>query len=501
MTPSPNSEHTNTNNDSSSTVNRNSKACHWAVVGGGMMGLVAALRLAERGERVTLIESSSSLGGLTSSWELGARDACDEKESAITETVEWDKFYHVVLLSDSRIRSIFSMLGLDEEIQWVQTKTGFYSEGKLYPLSSSIDFLKFPPLNLYQKFRLGSTIFLGSKIRNWRSMEGMLVGDWLQRWSGKSTYQKIWKPLLKAKLGMAYERTAASFIWAYIDRMYKARRSGMKRELFGYVPGGYKRIIDGLEKHLKNVGVTIIKNAPVQLVVPNASSNRTPLANAVASADGASIEISFGADSDLKQLSFDRVIMTSPYRVIESSCPWLTTSERQKLSSTEYLGVVCTSLLMDKPLTGYYVTNIIDEWVPLTGIIEMGSILPPEKLGGNYLVYLPQYMLSNDSRLYEPDEVVHERCLATLERMYPEKLIRQSVKSIQTARASFVMALPTLNFSESRPPVLLSQTGVYLLNSARIVKGTLNVNETLELLEEEFNGVIWPNHLMRLNQS
>jgi hypothetical protein len=139
--------------------------------------------------------------------------------------------------------------------------------------------------------------------------------------------------------------------------------------------------------------------------------------------------------------------------------------------------------------------------VPLTGIIEMGSILPPEKLGGNYLVYLPQYMLSNDSRLHEPEEVVHERCLATLERMYPEKSIRQSVKSIQTARASFVMALPTLNFSESRPPVLLSQTGVYLLNSARIVKGTLNVNETLELLEEEFNGVIWPNHLTRLNQS
>ncbi len=465
------------------------------------MGLVAALKLAERGERVTLIESSPSLGGLTSSWELAARDASCALTTATTETVEWDKFYHVVLLSDSRIRSILSMLGLDDEIQWVQTKTGFYSEGKLYPLSSSIDFLKFPPLNLYQKFRLGTTIFLGSKIRNWRSMEGMLVGDWLQRWSGKSTYQKIWKPLLKAKLGMAYERTAASFIWAYIDRMYKARRSGMKRELFGYVPGGYKRIIDGLEEHLKSVGVTIIKNAPVQQVVPKASFNVSPSSSTKTSDNNSSIEIAFGADSDLEQQSFDRVIMTSPYRVVEAACPWLSTSERQKLSSTEYLGVVCTSILMDKPLTGYYVTNIIDDWVPLTGIIEMGSILPPEKFGGNYLVYLPQYMLSNDPRLHEPDEVIHERCLATLERMYPKKSIRQSVKSIQTARASFVMALPTLDFSESRPPVLLSQSGVYLLNSARIVKGTLNVNETLELLEEEFNGEIWPDHLTQLKQS
>ncbi len=465
------------------------------------MGLVAALRLAEKGERVTLIESSSSLGGLTASWELEVPLGSKVQVAGTSEKVEWDKFYHVVLLSDSRIRSVLKMLGLDEEIQWVQTKTGFYSEGKLYPLSSSVDFLMFPPLNLYQKFRLGSTIFLGSKIRNWKSMEGMLVGDWLRRWSGKSTYEKIWKPLLKAKLGMAYERTAASFIWAYIDRMYKARRSGMKRELFGYVPGGYKRIIEGLEKHLRDIGVTIIKNAPVQHIVPKATCENSPSSNVSASNDDSAIEITFGTDHDSKKQTFDRVIMTSPYRVIERTCPWLSASERQKLSSTEYLGVVCTSILMDRPLTGYYVTNIIDDWVPLTGIIEMGAILPPEKLGGNYLVYLPQYMLSSDSRLHEPDQVIHERCLATLDRMYPEKSIRQSVKSIQTARATFVMALPTLNFSDSRPPVLLNKRGVYLLNSARIVKGTLNVNETLELLEEEFNGLIWPDHLAHLNPS
>ncbi len=45
--------------------------------------------------------------------------------------------------------------------------------------------------------------------------------EWLRRWSGNSTYEKIWLPLLKAKLGDAYQRASASFIWAYIDRMYK----------------------------------------------------------------------------------------------------------------------------------------------------------------------------------------------------------------------------------------------------------------------------------------
>ena len=36
----------------------------------------------------------------------------------------------------------------------------------------------------------------------------------------------------------------AAFIWATIARMYAARRSGLKEERFGYVPGGYARVLE-----------------------------------------------------------------------------------------------------------------------------------------------------------------------------------------------------------------------------------------------------------------
>jgi len=442
-------------------------SARWAVVGGGMMGLATALRLANLDQQVVLLEASPSIGGLASSWKLG--------------DVEWDKFYHVITLSDSRLRSLLAEFDLDSQIEWVQTRSGFYSEGKLYSLSSSLDFLRFPPLNLYQKFRLGGTIFLGSKIRNWRSMEGMLVEDWLKRWSGRSTFERVWLPLLKCKLGEAYTRTSAAFIWAYIDRMYKARRSGMKREMFGYVPGGYKCILKALSKKLLDKGVEIRCDAPVRNVCREDS-------------DSGVFSVTFGNDHATQTESFDRVVMTSPYSHIASACQGLANDEIERLQATEYLGVTCTSLLLDRPLGNYYVTNILDRWVPLTGIIEMGSILPPEKLGGHYLVYLPQYMLSNDPRFEQSDAIVHERCLSTLEKMYPE-FNRNQVAAIQTARAKHVMALPTLHFSVSRPDVVLSQPGLYLLNSARIVKGTLNVNESLELLDEGFDQSLWPHHL------
>src|SRR5262249_10950728 len=57
---------------------------HWAVVGGGMLGLTLAHRLAQRGQRVALLEAAPQLGGVASAWSLGE--------------VVWDRHYHVTLL-------------------------------------------------------------------------------------------------------------------------------------------------------------------------------------------------------------------------------------------------------------------------------------------------------------------------------------------------------------------------------------------------------------------
>ena len=445
------------------STSANGRGTGWAVVGGGMLGLATAWRLAQRGQKVTLLEAAPQLGGLTSCWSLG--------------DVTWDRFYHVTLLSDTRLRALLSEVGLEQEIRWVQTRTGFYCDGQLHSLSSSWEFLRFPPLSLLQKFRLGSTIFYASKLKDWQALERMPVADWLRRLSGRSTYEKIWLPLLKAKLGDAYQRTSAAFIWSYIDRMYKARRSGMKREMFGYVPGGYQRILQTLSDALAKRGVQILTKSPVHQIVYDSNDRH--------------LHVTSGAGDDQVTRKFERVVTTVPSPIISRSCPQLTEDERQRLASAEYLGVVCTSLLLDRPLGGYYVTNITDSWVPLTGVIEMGSIVAPEYLGGNYLVYLPRYLLADDPALAEPDESIHERCLATLEKIYP-KFDRSQVKAIQTARAKHVMALPTLNYSRNLPPVVSSVPGLFLLNSAQITKGNLNVNETIEHVEARLEDSVWP---------
>ena len=79
-------------------------------------------------------------------------------------------------------------------------------------------------------------------------METLPVDQWLRRWSGRRTFERFWLPLLRAKLGDAYQQASAAFIWATIQRLYAARRTGLKKEMFGYVPGGYARIARPLRR-------------------------------------------------------------------------------------------------------------------------------------------------------------------------------------------------------------------------------------------------------------
>ena len=52
-----------------------------------------------------------------------------------------------------------------------------------------------------------------------------------------------------------------------------------------------------------------------------------------------------------------------------------------------------------------------------------------------------------------------------------------------TEQMKHVFAVPTLNYSSKLPPLFTSVAGVQIVNSAHIVNGTLNVNETVQLAE------------------
>jgi len=424
--------------------------CRVGIVGGGMLGMTLALRLRDLGHDVTLIEAAPTAGGLVQSQTIGG--------------YRWDRFYHVTLLSDQHLHALLDELGLGPLLRWGTTRTGFYTDGRLQSLSNSLEFLAFPALSLVDKARLAATIVRASRMRDWRPLEQVPVETWLRRWSGDRTFDRIWLPLLKSKLGDNYRITSAAFIWATIARMYAARRSGLKREMFGYVDGGYERVLQEFGRRLEARGVALRCGDPVASVADDG--------------DGVRVRLVGGAEH-----TFDRLVLTVPCPRVVALCPQLTPAERARLGRVVYQGIVCASALLRRPLGGYYITNITDD-MPFTAVIEMTALVDRARFGGQSLVYLPRYLTQDSAFWQASDAEVRSTFLAALGRMYPD-LRPEDVTAFQVARVLEMLAITTLDYSHSACPELeTSLPNVFFVNSAQIVNGTLNVNETIALANQ-----------------
>jgi protoporphyrinogen oxidase len=420
----------------------------WAIVGGGMLGLSLAHKLQGEGRNVTILEASDRFGGLAEAWQIG--------------DFSWDRHYHVTLLSDQNLRGLLADIGLEDQLNWTTTKTDFYTDDTFYPLNNAIDYIKFGPLNLIDKARLAFTILYASMLKNGVRLESVPVGEWLTKISGKRVYERIWQPLLRAKLGDNQKIVSASFIWSVINRFYGARRSGLKTEMFGYVKGGYSVILDRLVSSLVQRGVTAKASSPV---------------HNIARVDG---QVQITTPDGVE--AFDRVIVTTPGPLAARMAPGLNADEIARLNGLKYQGVVCTSLLLKQPLRGRYLTYVADETIPFTGVIEMTAVVDKADFGGHSLVYLPRYVPFDDALFDKPDAEIEAEAKANLLAMYPH-ISEDDIVAIRTSKARNVMAVQGLNYSQRVPAMQTSVEGLFVVNSAQIINGNLNVDETIALAE------------------
>ncbi len=417
------------------------------VIGGGLMGLALADRLAQVGHELEIFEQGQQLGGLAT-WQEYDR-------------FTWDKFYHVILPTDEHLVGLIETIGLGEQLRWQKTGTGYFVDQKMHSVSSTQDFLKFEPLSLWSKFRLGLTILYGAMLNDWQSLEKMTVEDWLIRYSGKKTYEKFWRPLLLAKLGESYRRVSAVFIWTYIKRLYSARSSAAKAEHMGYVQGGYKTIFNRLENRL------LERNAKIHLGVG--------VEQITASPQGMTIQ------SGGEQLPFDKVVYTGPAGLVSKLAGPDLVEQSVAGDAVEYLGVVCVVVSSREPMTSHYTVNIADEKVPFTGLIGMSNVVDLEETNGLHLTYLPKYVQSTDAYLDRPDEEIKEEFLDGVRHMLPDYPM-EAIEEVRVHRARKVQPLQVLNYSSIAPKVATRSDDFYIVNTAQFVNSTLNNNEVAGLV-------------------
>ena len=416
-----------------------------AIIGGGFMGLALAYKISKTGTNVKVFESDSQPGGLCTYCDYGS--------------FVWDKFYHVITPIDDNLVDFVEELGLENDLCWRQSLTGYYSNKKFYSLSTSKEFLLFPVLNIFDKVRLGFTLFYGSRINDFKKLEKITAKDWLIKIGGKRTYEKFWAPVLYAKLGENQDKVSAVFIWTYIKRLFRSRSSAAQKEHMGYVKGGYKTIFDRLEKRLQESGSQLVLNSAIESITSDPSGG-----------------VRLGHNNTSEH--FDKVIFTGPLNVLEK----ITSPNLFKISKgaspIEYLGVICLTLITKNPISPYYVLNIGDDETPFTGVIGMSSVVDLDQTDGKYITYFPKYIASDHAYWSKSDDALKTLFLDGVKKMYPDFDV-SDITSVHLKRAFKVQPLQVLHYSETIPKIKTVHPDFYVLNTSQFVNESVNNNSVV----------------------
>ena len=429
------------------------------IIGGGIMGICLGYFLSQKGVEVEIFEAAPGLGGLAGPMIL-------EDGTAI------DRFYHTILSSDHHLRQLCADLGIDDQLRFRETRTGFLYKGKIYSMNNVIEFLKFPPLRWIDRFRLGITVLYAQFINDWHRLESVSVEKWLVHWGGRRTYENIWLPMLKAKFDGSFDNTPATYIWARLVRMKSTRSGPSQKEEAGHLIGGYITLIMAMVNKIKASGGRINVKTPISKIV--IEDNKA---------------LGILVDGELH--AFDKVVSTLQPPIFPNVIPDASSEYRDSLTQVKYLGVICPIMVLDQPLTGYWILNITDDSIPFTGVIETTTYIDPKYVGGHHLIYLPKYTAPDSPLQKLTDEQVTEIWLHQLELMFP-KFDRSWIRFFLVQRARYVEPLHPLNGTNLIPKFRTPIKNLYLASNAQIYPALTNgesisrdAREVAELLIKE----------------
>ena len=413
-----------------------------AVLGAGALGLTTALRLAQRGDEVIVLEREPLPGGLAAGFEL--------------EPGTWlDKFYHHLFTGDRHAIGLITELGLGDEILWRRPLTVTLRDGKVHQLDSPASLLRFSPLPMVDRLRMGAALAYLRALPSPERLEGQTAAAWIRRRMGAAAYEVVWGPLLRGKFGELAEEIAMPWFWARVhDRTAR----------LGYLRGGFQRLYDRLAERTSELGAEVRLGTEVREVRTRPGG-------------GLEVELASG-----DRLEADRVVSTLAVRLTCRLVPELPAEYRARHEWGQAYGAHCLVLALDRPLTGSYWMNVNDPGFGFMALVEHTNYMDPADYGGRRLVYLANYRPMSDPLMAASTDTVLAEFTPALTRINPA-FDPAWVTQAWSFAAPFAQPIVTVDYREHIPPFETPVPGLWVASMFQVYPHDRGQNRSIELAE------------------
>jgi protoporphyrinogen oxidase len=396
------------------------------IIGGGALGLTAAYDLAKLGIKVTIIERGDQLGGLATAFKIG--------DSHL------EKFYHHLFATDRDITRLIEEVGMSEDLLWPRPSTSVFYNGNAYRLDSPIDVLRFSPLGLVDRLRLGVAIAYLKLLPTPSILEGRTANEWIQTWMGDRAYTVIWRPMFEQKFGDRYTQVSMPWFWA---------RLHFRTAKLGYLRGGFIRLYAELAKRIEQMGGTIRTNSAVERVESDEN--------------GVVIGVAGG-----HLLKFDAVLATLPTRLFIRLTPSLPAEYVQQYDWGEAYSAQCLILELDRNLLDQvYWLSIHDPGYPFLVVVDHTNYMSAKDYGGSHPVYFGNYLPPKHRLLGLTDRQILDEFEPFIKKINP-LFNRNWIRRMHLFTAPFAQPIVTTDFVNHIPPHDTPLPNVFLANMFQV---------------------------------
>lgn len=414
----------------------------FAIVGAGPMGLMCAMELLKQGHEVDIYERDDRIGGMSATFDF--------------DGLEIERYYHFICKTDHALFRLLQELGLSDKLRWVDTKMGFFHDGKLYKWGTPWALLAFNGLGFFSKLRYGLHAMYAKGIRDWRPFDRISATAWIRKWVGVRAYDVLWKSLFELKLFEYSENISAAWIGTRIKRVALSRRNLMQ-ESMGYLEGGSATLLRAMERFIIDRGGRIHLRSGIDRVDLLEGRVRGIVVNG----EGCACDV---------------VISTVPIQYVPKLVPGLPADFAERIHSIKNIPVACVILKLSQPLSENFWMNINDASIGIPGVIEYSNLnrMSPS------ILYAPFYMPKTHPKWAHTNDQLIDEVIGYLGRLNAD-FKADWVLGKYCHRYDFAQTICPPGFQDMLPPMSTPVAGLFMADTSYYYPEDRSINESVHV--------------------